>query len=190
MRPLILCLERLQRILRVFQREGDEVSIRRFRRNHEIYPWEIEQAAELGWLVIETRKPRTGRPSTVARKLSNSPSAKLPPRRSTIGRRISIRHQRFVHFYLCGGGFFTKPSARRAYLLAFPDARSLSGVDASAHRLLRHPDVRAYLTWIRVCVGSEIPPAERKRHPTTRQEIVQILFHHLRPDCRYRLLQL
>ncbi|BCX46414.1 hypothetical protein HAHE_03220 [Haloferula helveola] len=186
MHPLKLSLDRLHRILRVFQKEGDEVTVRRFRRNFEVYDWELEQAAELGWLAIETRKPKTGRPSIVARKLSNSPTAKLPPRRSVIGRGISIRHQRFVEHYLCGGGFLSKPNARRAYRLTYPEARSLSGIDASANRLFRHPDVLAYLAWVRACSGSEIPWQARQKHPLTRQEIIETLRAH---GCWMRVRQ-
>ena len=65
MRPLILCRERLGRIRRVLERYGGTATMRDLWRSHTIYDWEIEQAAEMGWFKISTRKPRVGRPSRV-----------------------------------------------------------------------------------------------------------------------------
>jgi hypothetical protein len=37
------------------------LSVREFARTFSVWGWEIEQSAELGFVKIETRKPRTGR---------------------------------------------------------------------------------------------------------------------------------
>jgi hypothetical protein len=57
MRRLILCLERLQRIQRVLNRARGAMPVRDITRSFAIWPWEIRQAAELGWLRIVTRRP-------------------------------------------------------------------------------------------------------------------------------------
>ena len=62
---MILCRESLGRIRRVLERCGGTATMRDLWRSHTICDWEIEQAAELGWLTISTRKPRVGCPSSV-----------------------------------------------------------------------------------------------------------------------------
>ena len=52
MRPSILCHERLLRIQRVLNRAGGKMSVRGLRRSFAIWPWEVEQAASLGWLKV------------------------------------------------------------------------------------------------------------------------------------------
>jgi hypothetical protein len=152
MRPLILCRERLTRLLSVLDREGGECSVRRLCRNFAIYEWEVEQAEEAGWVTISERKPRVGRPSCVARKVSENQSAKLPPWRMQIPKELSHRHWRFVlelaSVAPTRGYFgFGLSSATRAYLMAFPQARSRAGAAASASRLLKKPMVRAARRW-------------------------------------------
>jgi len=102
MRPLILCLERLERLLKILDRLEGEARIRDLERTYGIYHWEVEQAEELGWARIETRKPPTGRPSRVVVKVNKTPSAKLPPSRSSLGPYISFRHWRFAFNYCMG----------------------------------------------------------------------------------------
>jgi hypothetical protein len=146
MRSLILCRERLNRILGILDRNGGIVSLRDFWRTYGVHEWEVEQAAELGWLRIVTRKPRVGRPSRVAQKLSECESAKLPPFRCQIPREISIRHWRFaLESVSCSG--FKMTTRVRAYLRAFPNARSRAGASASASRLMKRRDVRVVRLW-------------------------------------------
>jgi hypothetical protein len=152
MRPLILCRERLTRLLFVLDSEGGECSVRRLCRNFAIRDWEVEQAEEAGWVMISERKPRVGRPSSVARKVSENQSAKLPPWRMQIPKELSVRHWRFAMEmtgieYGRGHFGFTLSSATRAYLIAFPNARSRAGAAASASRLLKRPMIQAARRW-------------------------------------------
>lgn len=114
--------------------------------------WEVEQAEEAGWVPIFVRKPAVGRPSRVATKLSKSEVAKLPPWRRQIPKELSVRHWRFAlelaSVGLTRGYFgFGLSNATRAYLIAFPQARSRAGAAASASRLLKNPMIRAARRW-------------------------------------------
>jgi len=73
MQCLTLCRERLDRLKDVLDRQGGSETIRQLNRRFAIWEWEVEQAAVLGWVTIETRNPATGRPSRIARKLSQTP---------------------------------------------------------------------------------------------------------------------
>jgi hypothetical protein len=166
MRPLILCRERLTRLLSVLDREGGECSVRRLCRNFAIYNWEVEQAEEAGWVSITERKPPVGRPSCVARKVSENQSAKLPPWRYMIPKGMSIRHWRFALESTSvehGRGYFgfRRSSATRAYLIAFPNAKSRKGAAASASRLRKHPMIAAARRWFfdsnLIPYGEEMP---------------------------------
>lgn len=151
-RPLILCHERLTRLLFVLDREWVECSVRRLCRIFAIYDWEVEQAEEAGWVKISERKPSVGRPSCVARKVSENESAKLPPWRYMIPKELSVRHWRFA-LELTGvehgrGHFgFTLSSATRAYLIAFPNAKSRAGDAGIASRLRKKPMIQAARRW-------------------------------------------
>jgi len=152
MRQNLLSRERLNRLLKVLEREGGTCSLRRLWRNFSIWGWEVEQAEEAGWVSISERKPTVGRPSRVATKLSENISAKLPPPSSTIPKEMSIRHWRFaLESTSVGprrGGFgFGLSTATRAYLIAFPYAKSRAGAAASASRLLKKPMIRAAMRW-------------------------------------------
>jgi hypothetical protein len=59
-KKLMLCRERLNRIHAILGRRPDGVTVREFARKFSVWGG-IEQAAELGFVKIETRKPRTGR---------------------------------------------------------------------------------------------------------------------------------
>ena len=63
--PLTLCRERPDRIQSILSANAGSLPVREFPRTFSVWIWEIEQAAALGWLKIETRKPRTGRPSRI-----------------------------------------------------------------------------------------------------------------------------
>lgn len=160
MRPLILCREHLCRILTILDCHQGAVSIRDLGRTYRIWEWQVEQAAELGWVRILTRQPRVGRPSRFAQKLSESEAAKLPPFRRNIPRCISFRHERFAWETLNtmpGGSLGIKLSTRvRAYLRIFPEALSRAGAAASATRLMKRRDVRFARLWFQRTSGMRL----------------------------------
>ena len=95
MKPLILSRERLDRIRRVLEHRGGIATMRALRRSHTVYDWEIEQAAELGWVTINIRKPRVGHPSRVV-EFCGLTNAKYPERRCWMEKEISVRHWWFA----------------------------------------------------------------------------------------------
>jgi hypothetical protein len=166
MRPLTLCRERLNRILSILERNDGALTVREFARTFSVWEWEIEQAAALGWLKIETRKPRTGRPSRIATIVSKPQAAKLPPYRWQIEKQISIRHWNFAfhsaYSAIKGGSSFIWriPPYTDAYQQAFPAARNRRAAAASMSRLLRHPHVRAARAWFYSKISHEISKDE------------------------------
>ena len=76
------------------------MSVRDLRRSFAIWPWEVEQAAALGWLNLYVRagKGHRGRPSRVAELITQDRpvNVTLPPARNEIPRQISVRHQLFA----------------------------------------------------------------------------------------------
>jgi hypothetical protein len=157
-----LSRERLERIFVVVERQGGEESIRKLQRNFSILRSEIEEAATLGWISIEKRKPKTGRPAIVARRLSKNVAAKLPPWRYEIEKPIKWSHQKFamfsVNMSIKGGGRISGlPGYVEAYRKAFPAAKSRDGIYASCSRLLRHPNVFAARQWYYANTCGEIP---------------------------------
>ena len=175
MRSLILCRERLLRILFLLDRNDGQLSLRIFMRNHGVFSWELEQAAELGWLRVIERKPSVGRPSHVAKKVSKNESAKLPPWRYAIPIEISIRHWRFALesvSTMSGGYFGFKPATLvHAYMQAFPMARSRTGASASANRLMKRLDVKMMRKWLYLSGQGKI----NEPMPTTLTGIVRRL---------------
>lgn len=152
MRPLTLCRERLNRLLSVLDREGGSCTVRHLMRIYSIFEWEVLQAEEAGWVRISQRKPAVGRPSLLVEKLSGNPAAKLPPWRFLIPKELSVRHCRFALELTMpvssGGRFgFSLSSATRAYLVAFPNAKSRAGAAASASRLRKKPMIEAARRW-------------------------------------------
>lgn len=113
--------------------------------------WEIDQAVETGFIEVETRKPKTGRPSQVVRKVSKSKPTKLPPRRSDLEKPISRRHWKFAFHYAmgeCGPGLFSfKRRAWKAYQLTYPSCNSQAAARASSSRLLKQAHIRAAIAW-------------------------------------------
>ena len=174
----MLSSERLQRIQRLIGRHDGALSIRDFARSYGVYRWEIETAADLGWLVIETRKPPIGSPSLVARGFSKPDSTKLPPWRSEIEKPISFRHWRFVVESLLavkrgGHRIFALQTMTDAYQSAFPNARKRRAASASVCRLLKTRGVRALRAWYRAQVVGKI--ANGVSPPATVSEIRQRL---------------
>jgi hypothetical protein len=160
MRSSILCRERLGRIQRILDRVGP-LSVREFARTFSVWAWEVEQAAALGWVKIETRKPHTGRPSRIARTISGNPTAKLPPWRYQIEKPISIRHANFAFHSVChcvkgGSAWVGMLPLTDAYRRAFSAARKRRAATASMSRLLRHPDVKAARAWHHAKVRQEL----------------------------------
>lgn len=152
MRPLTLCRERLERILRILSRNAGALPVREFARSFSVWEWEIDQAAALGWLTIEIRKPRTGRPSRIVQQVSKTQAAKLPPYRCQIEKPISIRHQLFaMHttFAVKRGSrkLANLPSITDAYQSVFKRATKRRAAAASASRLMRRSDVKAARSW-------------------------------------------
>jgi len=153
------------------------MSVRDLGRSFAIHPWEIEQAAVLGWLklYLQPGKGGKGRPSQVAELipldyLANLP---LPPYRNQIPREISVRHQQFAMraVWLCVPRGIKKlglPGIVTAYIITY-EPRSYAGARASASRLMRHPHVRAVMRWERAKMWGEIPHAEVR--PATERAI-------------------
>ncbi len=173
------CRERLARIQRLICRHGGSIPVRIIARSYGVRPGEVEAAAALGWIQIHTHKPPTGRPSRIARTVSNPETAKLPPFRHQIERPISVRHWRFALFStmeaIKGGSSWAGglPCFTDAYLKAFPNARKRRAAAASMSRLLRHPNVQAARAWNYSQIEGVIPRGEAM--PRTAGEIWQRL---------------
>ena len=165
MKPLILCRERLDRIRRVLKHRGGIATMRDLGRSHTIYDWEIEQAAELGWVTINIRKSRVGRPSRAV-EFCGLTNAKYPERRCWIEQEISFRHWCFAlrsvtgavkHGRRCAG--FGFPAIVSAYINTY-HPRRWNGAYASTNRLLKRTDVRAARQWFYAQSRGEIPRDE------------------------------
>lgn len=161
MRPLILCRERLNRLLHVLDRMGGIAPIRDLGRSHGIWWWEVEQAEKLGWVRVSTNKPATGRPSDVAEILNNCPSAKYPHFRSQIPRDIKFSHRCFaINSVNCVGA--SSPCGLRmatkteAYMMAYPACRSRAAASVGASRLMKRMDVRLMRRWLFCEINGEI----------------------------------
>ncbi len=166
MRPAILCRERLNRILSILDRNAGALTVREFDRTYSVWKWEIEQAAALGWIAFETRKPRTGRPARFAVNVSICHAAKLPLYRRQIEKQIGLRHDIFalrsVYCGIKGGGrhILPLPNYTGIYLWSYSDAKSRRGAAASMSRLMRRDDVRAVRAWHYALLNREIPRDE------------------------------
>lgn len=177
-----LCLERLARIQRVLNQNAGVLTFRDFARSYHVHEWEIEQAAALGWIQIEVKKPRTGRPSRIVREISKPEGAKLPPYRWQIEKPISYRHARFAMLSTCamhrGSRWLAArglglPCTTDVYQSAYPRALKRNAAAASASRLRRRNDVKAARAWHYARFDGEIPRDEPM--PRTVSAIVQRL---------------
>jgi hypothetical protein len=185
---LRLCRERLERIQRILEQAGGEpVSLRQFTRQFNVCKWEVEQAAEMGWVEITIRKPATGRPSPLVslREHSETLSAKRPPPRRFVGKMISCRHFNFalesINARKRGGGYiFHMQTFTDAYFKTFPASRKRHATTSSMSRLLKHPGVKAARAWFYAQLNLEIPFHERM--PWTAAEIRQRLD---KAGCRF-----
>lgn len=175
MRPLILCRERLDRLLAILDSKNGRASIRDLSRSYRMYCWEIEQAADLGWVKIETYHPPVGRPSRRTEILSNNEVAKLPPYREQIPSEINFRHQKFalesINIMPGGDLGFKLSTLVWAYMKTFPNARSRKGAYASASRLAKRFDVQVVRLWYR----RTMTMSPREPMPSTLQGIIDRL---------------
>ena len=149
------------------------MSVRDLRRSFAVWPWEVEQAAALGWLkvYVQSCSGGRGRPSRVVELVTQDRPANLslPPARDQMPREISARHQLFamraarecVPKGIKALGF---PGIVAAYIKTY-NPRSYAGARASASRLMRHPHVQAAMQWLYAQAGNEIPNKEPM--PTT-----------------------
>ncbi len=182
MHSLLLCRERLDRIKRILARNAGALTVRTLSRSYHVQPWEIEQAAALGWLEIITRKPHTGRPSRIVREVSKPEGAKLPPFRWQMEKPISYRHAHFARLsthamhrgsrWLAARGMGL-PCTTDVYQHAFPRALKRNAAAASASRLSRRNDVKAARAWHYARFDGEIPRDEPM--PRTVSAIIQRL---------------
>ena len=176
---MLLYRERLARIQSVLNKNGGKLTVRDFARSFSVWEWELKQAAALGWIQIEMRKPPTGRPSRIVKIVSKPEGAKLPPYRWQIEKPIRIRHWNFafhsVYSAIRGGSSFLWriPPYTDAYLQAFPAAKSRCAAASSMSRLLRRDDVRAARAWFYSKLSHEIPKDEPM--PNTARAIWQRL---------------
>ena len=165
MRSSILCRERLDRIQQILARNTGALPVREFARTFSVWEWEVEQAAALGWVKIETRKPRTGRPSRIATIVSKPQAAKLPPYRWQIEKPISFRHQLFAMHSTCAVKRGSRklvhlPAITDVYQSVFKRATKRRAATASASRLMRRSDVRAARAWYYARFDGDAPRSE------------------------------
>lgn len=166
----ILCRERLDRINAILARFPDGLSVRQFTRTFSVWNWEVQQAAGLGFVKIEARKPRTGRPALIVSRVSDDVSetktAKLPPFRDEMPK--PIRHRLWMLAIYANQiesnsraclGFDLLPRYK-AWMRASPAARSAAGARASASRVRRTRDAIAAKQWTFARMGGELPDNE------------------------------
>ncbi|MBL9145329.1 MAG: hypothetical protein JNM99_16750 [Verrucomicrobiaceae bacterium] len=166
----MLCRERLTRIIAILARYPRGLSVRDFARTFSVWRLEIEQAAELGFVKIEARKPRTGRPaiivSRVSEDVSETQAAKLPPFRDEIPKPIRHRlwllalHATQIEFNPRARFGFDLVPRYKAWMRASPAARSIAGARASASRVRRSRDAIAAKQWTFARTGGELPDNE------------------------------
>jgi len=178
MRSLILSRERLERIQRILNRVGGSLPLRNFSRTFSVWEWEVEQAAELGFIKIDTRRPHTGRPSRIATIVSKPDAAKLPPYRWQIEKPIRFQHKLFAMHSTCAVKRGSRklvhlPAITDVYQSVFTRATKRRAATASASRLMRRSDVRAARAWYYARFDGDAPRSEPM--PVTVSGIVQRL---------------
>ena len=178
MMSLTLCRERLHRIQTVLARNAGSLPVREFARSFSVWEWEIEQAAVLGWIKIETHKPRIGRPSRIVQQVSQTQAAKLPPYRSQIERPINFQHQLFAIHSTCAIKRGSRklvyvPAITDVYQSVFKQAAKRRAATASASRLMRRSDVKAARAWYYAKFDGDAPRNESM--PDTEKGIWQRL---------------
>ena len=162
----MLCRERLTRITAILARRPHGLSVREFARTFSVWRWEMERAAELGFVQIEIRKPRTGRPALIVSRVSDDVSetqaAKLPPFRNAIPKPIRHRlwmlafHAQQIESNSRAYFGFTLVPGYKAWMRASPSARSAAGARASASRVRKTRDAIAAKQWTFARMGGEL----------------------------------
>jgi hypothetical protein len=165
MHSLILCRERLDRIQRILKRNAGALTVREFARTFSVWEWEVEQAAELGFIKIETHKPRTGRSSRIATIVSKPDAAKVPPYRWQIEKPIRFQHKLFAMHSTCAVKHGSRklvylPTITEAYQNVFKRATKRRAATASASRLMRRSDVRAARAWYYAQFDGDAPRSD------------------------------
>lgn len=161
MRLNILCRERLDRLLRVLRKVGGSATFRDLNRTFGIWAWEIEEAAELGWVSVISRKNSRGPTTWIAGIISNCSSAITPPRSHEIPRYIAFRHRRFAInsvAVIYGVTFMDAriPSKAEAYRMTYPGCRSNAAAAVGACRLMKRLDVQLMRRWLFCEVEGEV----------------------------------
>lgn len=151
MKPNILTRERLTAIEKSIDEHGGSVTIRHLMRNHGYNRHIIDEAVNGGYLILETLKPKQGRPSLIVKKVNESYPTKLPPRRSWLDHCISYRQWDFAFWYVMGelgpGMFSFRRRAWFAYMKCYPSVKTQASARAGASRLMKKPKIRAVITW-------------------------------------------
>ena len=153
--PYTLTQEDTRRLVAVLGRHGGSRTVRDLSRRHRFWSLAVlEAAAAAGFIRIEKRQPRTGRPSHVAVlepvAVNKTPSAKLPRRRD-VPSGLTFQEEDFLMRYSCrrGCSFFgggrNAGSAADAYRKTYGRHHIIT--DASARsagaRLMRQPWMKA-----------------------------------------------
>jgi hypothetical protein len=174
--------ERIACILHVLNKNGGELTVRDLLRSYSVWEWALEQAAALGWIHIETRKPRTGRMSRIVHEITQPYAIKLPPYCWQLEKPIKFNHARFAMLSTCamhrgsrwlGSRGFGLPCTTDVYQHAYPRALKRNAAAASASRLRRRNDVKAVRTWHYARYDGDVPRDEPM--PRTVNAIIQRL---------------
>jgi hypothetical protein len=149
--PYKLTREDAARLCAVLARQFDGTrTLRDLERRHRIWPHIAKAAAEAGFVRIEKRQPRTGRPSYVAvlepDGVNKSQAAKLPSRHE-LPKPLSFREETFLQYYACRRGIsrFGGGSAADAYWRVYGCHRTITRASArsAGARLMRRPWMKA-----------------------------------------------
>lgn len=176
MRSLILCRERLQRMLKILDRNNKGISVRALYRDFRIEWWEVEQAEKLGWVSVSVHKPARGRPSTRVLKVSETQPAKYPPFRYAIPKQITWKHRSFAeqtqNIVTAPNAFgWRRLSKAEAYMRAYPGCSNRYAAAASASRLMKRTDVRLMIRWLQCELSRQVQPPM----PFTVEELIEQL---------------
>lgn len=149
--PYKLTREEAARLCEILARRHDRTrTLRDLERRHRVWPYVVEAAARAGFVRIEKRQPRTGRPSYVAvlepDGVNKTTSAKLPSRHD-LPKPLTFREEDFFKYYACRRGIsrFGGGSAADAYWRVYGQHRTITRASArsAGARLMRRPWMKA-----------------------------------------------
>ena len=149
--PYKLTREDAARLCEILARRHDRArTLRDLERRHRVWPSVVKAAAEAGFVRIEKRQPRTGRPSHVAvlepDGVNKAYAAKLPSRHDLL-KPLTFREEDFFKYYACRRGIsrFGGGSAADAYMRVYSRHRTITRASArsAGARLMRRPWMRA-----------------------------------------------